>query len=52
MRKRNLSVYDMQHELAAAGHTIISASTPSPSCSVRRASPGFPAARTTNAPLR
>ena len=22
MRKRNLSVYDMQRELAAAGHTI------------------------------
>src|ERR1035438_2092714 len=47
MRKRNLSVYDMQRELAAAGHTIsINSLT---ACSVRRASRVFPAAPTTNA---
>src|ERR1039458_403638 len=50
MRKRNLSVYDMQRELAAAGHTISINSL-----TVLLREEGFsrlPAAPTTNARLR
>ena len=48
MRKRNLPVYDMQRELAAAGHTIsINSLTV---LLRRRASPVFPAAPTDERP--
>ena len=50
MRKRNLSVYDMQRELAAAGHTI---SINSLTVLLHEEdSLVFPAAPTTNAQLR
>lgn len=48
MRKRNLSVYDIQRELAAAGPPVTS--TPWPSCSGRRASPGSPGGGTRTGP--